>query len=118
MHELTQEQRIAGRLFPAGCAEGVLGVGREGLAQKQGGGGGTQGAGRITVASGSETIWPIKAGILSRFLRVQSHHDQEAEALHPWQEVGEPTQRGQIAPVQVVEREQSGLRAARFAVSQ
>ena len=26
-HELTQEQRIASRLFPAGCAEGVLGRG-------------------------------------------------------------------------------------------
>ena len=45
MHELTHEQWITGRLVPTGCAEGVLGVGRKSLAQKQGGGSGTQGSG-------------------------------------------------------------------------
>ena len=90
MHELTHEQRITGRLFPAGCAEGVVGLGREGLTQKQGGGGGTQGSGPDHGRQRIGDDLPDQAGILSRFRWPEADEDQEAEPLHPWQEVGQP----------------------------
>ena len=37
VHELAQEQRIAARRFLAGSAEGIVGIGREDLAQEPGG---------------------------------------------------------------------------------
>ena len=90
MDELTHEQRIAGRLFPAGCAEGLVGLGREGLAQKHSGGVGAQGSGPDHDRQRVGDDLADKAGILPRLLRAQSHHDQELEAFHPWQEVGQP----------------------------
>jgi len=105
-HELAQEQRIAARRFLAGGAEGILSLGREALAQKPDN---RRGAQRSRADACGERIGddlPDQARIRSRFRRPEADDDQKAEPLHPRQQIGQPAQRGQIAPVQVVDRQQ------------
>ena len=90
VHELTQEQRIAAGRFLAGGAEGIVSLGREALAQEPGDRLGAEGSGPDGCGERIGDDLPDQARILSRFRWPEPDEDQEAEPLHPWQEVGQP----------------------------
>jgi hypothetical protein len=103
--QLAQQQRIAARLLVAGGAEAVVGVGQA-LAHQPGGGRSAQGRGPD---HGGERIGDDladQARVGARLPAPQPHHHPDAQALHPGQQVGQPAQRGQVAPVQVVDGQQ------------
>jgi hypothetical protein len=106
VHELAQELRIPSRHVTAGGAERVVGLVRQGLAdeprararaQRRGPDHGRQRVG------GDLTE---EAGVLARLARPEADDDRQAQPFHPRQEVGEPAQRGKVAPVQVVDRDE------------
>jgi hypothetical protein len=90
VHELAQEQRIAAGRFLAGGAEGIVSIGREAPAQEPGDRLGAQWSGPDGCGKRIGDDLPDEARILSRFRRPEADHDQEAEPLHPWQQVGQP----------------------------
>jgi hypothetical protein len=90
----------------AGGAEGVVGVRRQCFPYETGGGILAQ---RGRPNHGCERVrddLPYQARVLSRLARSEADDDHEAQSLHPRQDVREPAQRGQVAPVQVVDGEQ------------
>jgi hypothetical protein len=106
MHELAQQQRVAARLLLAGSAERILGIRRERLAYQPGRGVGTQGSGPD---HGCERVGDDLANqrlVLARIRLSQANDQRHVEPLHPRQQVREPAQRRQIAPLQVIDCEQ------------
>ena len=106
MHELAQQKRVPGRHLPAGRAERLVGIGSEYLPQESGG---RLAAQQRRPNNGRHRIGDDprqQTGILGRLVWAQPDDDEHAEPLHSWQQVGEEAQRRQVAPVQIVEREQ------------
>ena len=89
----------------AGGAEGCVGTGREALAQKHGGHLDAQRRGPDHDGNRVGDDLGKQRPILAALLRPQASDHQDGQPLHPRQQVGEPAQRRQVGPVQVVEHE-------------
>ena len=106
MHELAQEQRIAAGLLVAGGAEGVVGIGQTASRSEAGGGLRAEGSGLHDRGERVGEQLAHEARVGSRLLGPKTDDHPGLEPLHPRQEVGQPPKRQQVAPVQVVDREQ------------
>ena len=106
VHEVAQELRISTRLRMARRTEGGVGVARQRLPYEPGDGLATRrrepkDRGKRVGDESSE-----HAGVRARLSRPQPYGDHDAESLRTRQEAGQPAQRGEVRPVQVVEGEQ------------
>jgi hypothetical protein len=107
VEELVQEQRVAGRLFVTGGAEDVVCVGRQGRAHDLGRGRCAQGRRPNGHGLRIADEPPDKRGVLARLGGPQTDDEQDGKALNARQQVAKPAKGGGVAPVQVVDREQS-----------
>jgi hypothetical protein len=105
VQELAQQQGIAGCRLVAGGAKRIVGIRREPFAHEPRCRLGGQRRGPNDARERIDEDPRQEVRILS-LLGPQPDDDAHGEPLHPRQEVGEEAQRGQVGPVQVVEREQ------------
>ena len=104
--KLSQQQWIAAGDFVTRGAELVVGVPGERLAEESGGGAGAERRGPNDGRKRVGDHLAEEGNVRSLLGRPESDHDQELEGLCPRQEIREPAQGRQVAPVQVVDHDQ------------
>jgi hypothetical protein len=106
MHEFAQQLWVPTGLLTTRSAEGVVGLARQDLVEEPRG---RVPAKRGRPDHGRERVGDNlaeEAGVLSQLPRPKAEDDHQAQPLDPRQEVSQPAQRRQVAPVHVVDGEQ------------
>jgi hypothetical protein len=105
VYELAQEERIATGLFLAGSAESIVGNGRKRLSKEPGRGLAAQRSRPDHGRQGVGGDLVEQARVLAGFRWPEAHDDRDGEPLDARQQVRQPAQRGEIAPMQIVDRQ-------------